>query len=156
MVGWEKSTKFRGYILSLQEEAPWNSLKYLKSDQGLKYQLYAVRVCGTQLSDIFIWDFLKEKTLPLKIIKWAFSTLPLDIPPSRYADRTIVWFWENLGRVQILCLWLRKLISRHFNWPHEKGRWHNLWFPIFWHWTFDRRRGLSAFLVLYSICRSCF
>ena len=98
--------------------------------------------------------FFEKCRSPTQNIKWAFSALPLDIPSGRDADRTIVWLRENLGCVQILCLWLWGLISRHFNWPHEKSGWYNLWFPLFWHWTLDGRRGLFAVFVIHSVYKS--
>lgn len=116
-------------------------------------------VCNANHEHSWLWHTVEcyfHLKLKKKKIKWAFSALPLDIPPSCYADRTIVGLWENLGRVQILCLWLWELVSGHFNGPHEERWWCNLWFPIFWHWTLNRRRGLFAFFVLHSTCKSSF
>lgn len=79
--------------------------------------------------------------------------LLLDIPSCCNVDWKIIWLWTDLASLQIFCIWLWELISWDFNWTHEESGWYNLWFPILWHWTFDRGRGQRHFFLICLLCR---
>ena len=148
-----ESAIFRGETILLQE-APWNSLKYLKSSHS---EIPAT--CSQGLWHTVEWYFplgFKKIKITNKSMQWVSSTLPLDIPSSCYADRTVVRLWKNLGCIQILCLWLWELISRHFHRPHEESWRYNLWFPIFWYWALNGRRGLFVLFIFHAIYKSSF